>query len=85
MTKKKKQPKTKKDRLWIEAKSKCRLNTEEIRMAKELGLNPVKLIKNIPSKSQPWKLPVKEWLHKIYEKHQAKIEKRKARRAKNKN
>ena len=85
MIKKKKQPKTKKDRLWIEAKSKCRLNNEDIRMAKELGLNPVKLIKNIPSKSQPWKLPVKEWLHEIYEKHQAKIAMRKDRRAKNKN
>ena len=31
----KKQPRTKKDRLWIEAKSKCRLNSEDIRMAKE--------------------------------------------------
>ncbi|MFH1616376.1 MAG: hypothetical protein ABIG61_14975 [Planctomycetota bacterium] len=72
-----------KEKLWIEAKKKCRLNNEEVRMAKELGLNPVKLIKNIPSKSQPWKSPVKEWLHDIYEKHQAKIAKRKARRAKN--
>ena len=82
MTKKKKQPKTKKDRLWIEAKSKCRLNDEDIRIAREMGLNPVKLIKNIPSKSQPWKSPVKEWLHDIYEKHQAKIARRKARRKK---
>lgn len=74
-----------KEKLWLEVKRKCHLNDNEISMAKELGLNPVKLIKNIPSKSQPWKLPVKEWLHEIYEKHQTKIEKRKARRAKNKN
>ncbi len=82
MTKKKKQPKTKKDRLWIEAKSKCRLNNEDIRMAKEIGLNPVKLIKNIPSKSQPWKLPVKEWLHEIYEKHQTKKKSQKSKERK---
>jgi len=47
-----------KEKLWFEAKQKCRLGNEEIRIAKELGLNPVKLIKNIPSKTQPWKLPV---------------------------
>jgi len=72
----------KKEKLWIEAKKKCRLNNEDVRMAKELGLNPVKLIKNIPSKSQPWKLPVKQWLYEIYEKHHAEIAKRKARREK---
>lgn len=27
-------------------------------MAKEMGLNPRSLIKNIPSPSQPWKQPV---------------------------
>ena len=62
-----------KEKLWLEAKRQCQLNDDEVRMAKELGLNPVKLIKNIPSKSQPWKSPVKEWLHEIYEKHQIKI------------
>lgn len=35
--------------LWAEAKKKCRLGEEEIRMAKEMGLNPKSLIKNIPS------------------------------------
>jgi len=65
-----------KEKLWLEAKQKCRLGDEEVRMAKELGLNPIKLIKNIPSKSQQWKLPVKEWLHEIYEKHMAKSNKK---------
>ena len=55
------------EKLWFEVKRKCQLNDEEIRMAKELGLNPVKLINNITSKSQPWKLPVIEWLHEILE------------------
>jgi len=80
MANNKKQPKTKKDRLWIEAKSKCRLNSEDIRMAKEMGLNPLSLIKNIPSKSQPWKSPVKDWIHEMYEKRQEKAAKKKARK-----
>ena len=34
-----------KPELWAEAKKKCRLNEEDIRMAKEMGLNPKSLIK----------------------------------------
>jgi hypothetical protein len=57
----------KQDRLWAEAKRRCRLNLEDIRMAKEVGLNPRSLIKNIPSPNRRWKLPVKQWIHKLYE------------------
>ena len=39
------------DELWAEAKKKCRLNQEDIALAKRLGLNPRSLIKNIPNKS----------------------------------
>ena len=46
------------DELWKEAKRKCRLNAEDIALAKRLGFNPRSLIKNIPNKSQPWKAPV---------------------------
>jgi len=53
------------DDLWAECKKKCRLNMEDIALAKKLGLNPRSLIKNIPSKSQPWKAPVKDWLHDL--------------------
>ncbi|MCL5071312.1 MAG: zinc-ribbon domain-containing protein [Actinobacteria bacterium] len=35
-------------------------------MAKELGLNPKSLIKNIPNKSQSWKKPVYLWIHEMY-------------------
>ncbi|MDD5458120.1 MAG: hypothetical protein PHF37_01835 [Phycisphaerae bacterium] len=80
MAKNKKQPKTKKDGQWIEAKSKCRLNSDDIRIAKEMGLNPLSLIKNIPSKSQPWKSSVKDWLHEMYEKRQENAAKKKARK-----
>lgn len=60
--------KTKRDLQWAKAKHVCRLNMEDIRMAKELGMSPRGLIKNRPSPSQPWKLPVKEWIHELYEK-----------------
>lgn len=75
---KKKQPKNKRDRLWIEAKRRCRLNDNDIRIAKELGLNPRSLIKNIPSRTEPWKLPVKAWIHEIYEERQKKVARKKA-------
>ncbi len=57
-----------KEELWSEAKKKCRLNTEDIKMAKEMGLNPKSLIKNIPNKNEQWKAPVKDWIHEMYEK-----------------
>ena len=65
--------------LWAECKKKCRLNMEDIELAKKLGLNPRSLIKNIPNKSQPWKAPVKEWLREIEAKRNKKSE-QKARR-----
>jgi len=37
-------------------------------MARELGLKPRSLIKNIPSPQQQWKLPVKQWIHELYKK-----------------
>ena len=60
------------ERQWQEAKKKCRLNNEDIALAKRLGLNPRSLIKNIPSKSEPWKAPVKDWLREMDEKRQKK-------------
>ena len=62
--------------LWQEAKKKCRLNENDIAMAKELGLNPKSLIKNIPSKNEQWKAPVKDWIHDMYEKRQQKMKKK---------
>ena len=71
------------DELWKECKKKCRLNMEDIELAKKLGLNPRSLIKNIPSKSQPWKAPIKDWLREIEAKRNKKSE-QKARRKANK-
>ena len=65
---------------WGEAKRRCRLNTETLQMAKELGLNPRSLIKNIPSKSQAWKAPVAVWIRELYRKREEKAARRRAER-----
>ena len=80
MAKKTNQPRNKKDGLWAEAKRRCRLNADDVRMAKEMGLNPRSLIKNIPSKSKQWKQPVKYWIRQLYQKRQDKSVKKKARK-----
>ncbi|MHC4520900.1 MAG: hypothetical protein ACYTAS_20100 [Planctomycetota bacterium] len=76
---KKKKPLPKNDRLWTEAKHRCRLNSDDIRMAREMGLNPRSLIKNIPSRTEPWKLPVREWIREMYQKRQGQAARKKAR------
>lgn len=68
------------EQLWKEAKTRCRLNEDDIRIAKEMGLNPKSLIKNIPTKQQQWKLPVKEWLHDMWEDRQEKAHKKQMRK-----
>jgi hypothetical protein len=60
------------DELWADCKRKCRLTENDIALAKRLGLNPRSLIKNIPSKSEPWKAPAKDWLIEIEAKHNKK-------------
>lgn len=60
------------DVLWQEAKKKCRLNDEDVKIAKELGLNPKSLIKNIPNKSEQWKAPVRVWIREIKEERKSK-------------
>jgi hypothetical protein len=63
----KRKNKTHKDDAWAEAKRRCRLSAEHVRRAKEMGLNPKSLIKNIPSPKERWKLPVREWIDAMYE------------------
>ena len=66
--------------MWQDAKKKCRLNDDDIVLAKSLGLNPRSLIKNIPGKSEPWKAPVKDWLHEMDEKRQKKAAQKQKRK-----
>ena len=71
-----------KDVEWAEAKKKCRLNEETVKMAKEMGLNPRSLIKNIPSKSEQWKAPVSIWIQEMYQERQEKAQRKKAKKEK---
>jgi len=52
---------------WKKAKKLCRLSEEDIRMARELGMGPRGLIKNIPNPRERWKAPVKVWIRNLYE------------------
>ena len=70
--KKKKKKPLRHDPQWAKAKQVCRLNMEDIRMAKELGFSPKTLMSNVPSPNQDWKLPVKSWIRELYEKRQRK-------------
>lgn len=63
---------------WKKAKKLCRLNEEDIRIAREMGLNPKSLIKNIPGKDQQWKAPVRQWLWSIWEDRQEKARRKQA-------
>jgi hypothetical protein len=49
-------------------------------MAKELGISPRSLIKNIPSPTQPWKAPIKDWVRELYRKKQEKAAPKTSRR-----
>ena len=60
--------KKKREAEWAEAKRRCRLTAETLAMAKEIGLNPRSLIKNIPSGSEPWKAPVAVWIRELHRK-----------------
>ena len=70
----------KKDAEWAEAKKKCRLNDETLKMAREMGLNSRSLIKNIPSPSQQWKAPVSIWIREMYQERLEKARRKKDRK-----
>ena len=70
------------DQMWKDAKQKCHLNDDDIAIAKRLGINPRSLIKNIPSKSELWKAPVKDWLRAMDDKVRVKAEQKAKRKTK---
>jgi hypothetical protein len=52
---------------WREAKRKCCLSWEEVRMARELGYTPNGLIEQIPKGKQARKAPVKQMVRELHE------------------
>jgi hypothetical protein len=53
---------------WIDARRKFRLSHERVQMARELGMNPKKLGKLDNHDQEPWKLPLPEFIEKLYSK-----------------
>jgi hypothetical protein len=51
---------------WIEARKRFRLSHAHVRMARELGLNPQKLGKLANHDGEPWKLPLQDFIVKLY-------------------
>lgn len=57
--------------MWAEARHRGGLSAEALATAKELGLNPRTLIKNVPSRAEPWKAPVGEGVRDLYSKRRS--------------
>jgi hypothetical protein len=51
---------------WPEAIRLCRLNQNDVEMAKRLGFRPDTLIRARPGPKQQWKLPVSEWVRELH-------------------
>ncbi len=51
---------------WLEAKKRHRLTDAHVQMARELGMNPKKLGKLDNHKYEPWKLPLPQFIEKLY-------------------
>jgi len=53
---------------WIDARRKFKLSHAHVQMAYELGLNPKKLGKLDNHHQEPWKLPLPDFIVKLYRK-----------------
>jgi hypothetical protein len=53
---------------WIDARRRFHLSHEQVQMARELGMNPKKLGKLDNHDQEPWKLPLPQFIRKLYSK-----------------
>ena len=53
-------------RPWIAARSRWSLSHLHVQMARELGMNPNKLGKLANHRQEPWKLPLPDFIARIY-------------------
>ena len=51
---------------WIDARQRFRLSHAHVQMAFELGLNPKKFGKLANHRQEPWKLPLPDFIAKLY-------------------
>ncbi len=66
MSKKQKPPAPAQLQPWIDARRKFGLSHAHVQMARDLGLNPTKLGKLDNRDQEPWKLPLPEFIAKLY-------------------
>jgi hypothetical protein len=53
---------------WIDARRKFHMSHEHVQMARELGMNPKTLGKLDNHDQEPWKLPLPDFIRKLYSK-----------------
>ena len=53
---------------WIDARRRFHLSHEHVQMARELGMNSKKLGKLDNRHQEPWKLPLPQFIRKLYSK-----------------
>ena len=51
---------------WVEARKRFHLSHDHVQMARELGLNPKKLGKVANHDQEPWKLPLPQFIERLY-------------------
>jgi hypothetical protein len=51
---------------WIDARKRHGLSHAEVQMARELGMNPKKLGKLDHHHQEPWKMPLREFIRRLY-------------------
>jgi len=51
---------------WVDARKRFHLSHAHIQMARELGLNPKKLGGMANHQQEPWKLPLPQFIEKLY-------------------
>lgn len=53
---------------WVDARKRHHLSHAHVQMARELALNPSKLGGKDNHRQEPWKLPLPEFIERLYEK-----------------
>ena len=52
--------------VWIDARRRHRLSHAQVQMARELGMNPLKLGKLDNHDQEPWKMPLRQFIEHLY-------------------
>jgi hypothetical protein len=54
--------------IWVDARKRFHLSHAQIQMARELGLNPKKFSKLANENQEPWKVPLPQFIERLYRK-----------------